>query len=61
MPRASDAELTVPSIETEEKRKKTMKALIKDLRKFQKSVLRAHGGRPLPDSAADLRGIRGYG
>lgn len=58
MPRAKDAEMTIPDIGTEEKRKKTMRALVKDLRKFQKSVLRSHGGKPLPDSVADLREIR---
>lgn len=58
MPRARDAEMTIPDIGTEEKRKKTMRALLKDLRRFQKSVLKSHGEKPLPSSVADLNEIR---
>ena len=58
MPRNNDAEMMIPDIQTEEKRKKTMKALVRDLRRFHKSLLRSHGRKPLPDSVVGLNEIR---
>jgi hypothetical protein len=50
--------ITVPDITTEEKRRKALKDTLGDLRRFHRKILKAHGGRPLPNSVSDLDEIR---
>lgn len=54
----SKERVTIPTTDTEEKRKKALRRTLVDLRKFQRKILESHGGRPLPDSVADLTEIR---
>lgn len=50
--------VSTPDIDTEEKRKKALRDTVRQLRAFHKKILKSRGGKPLPDSLADLVEIR---
>ena len=54
----SKEKITTPDISTEEKRRKALKDTLVELRKFHRKLLKSRGGKPLPDSVADLAEIR---
>jgi len=54
----SREKITTPDTSTEEKRRKALKDTLRDLRRFHRKLLRSRGGKPLPDSVADLAEIR---
>ncbi len=58
MREVSKERVTIPTADTEEKRKKAMRRTLADLRKFQRKILESHGGKPLSDSVSDLTEIR---
>ena len=54
----SKGRVTASHTSDSDKRKKSMRDTARQLREFHQKVLKAHDGRPLPDSVSDLSDIR---